>query len=166
MTDKSNFTSDEWKLLLEGVMMSSLAVSAAAPSGIFGLLKEGFATGGALVSAKMDGATNALIKAVVADLETSRGRAMAQDGVRAKLAGGKPAEIKSKCIETLTQVSALLDAKAPGDALSFKRWLQGISQRVAEAASEGGVFGFGGVQVSDSEKATLAEIATTLKLAS
>jgi hypothetical protein len=37
-----------------------------------------------------------------------------------------------------------------------------IAQLVAEAAAEGGFLGFGGVQVSDKEKATLAEINTTL----
>ena len=29
MTDKSNFTPDEWKLILESVMMAGIAVSAA-----------------------------------------------------------------------------------------------------------------------------------------
>jgi hypothetical protein len=59
-------------------------------------------------------------------------------------------------------VAALLDAKAPNDAAAFKSWLQSISQQVAEAAKEGGFLGFGGVQVSDAEKATLAEISSAL----
>ena len=49
MTDKSNFTADEWALPLEGVMMSGMASTASEPSGIWGLLKEGFASGGALL---------------------------------------------------------------------------------------------------------------------
>ena len=40
MADKSNFTPDEWKLLLESVTMAGVAVSAADPSGLWGLLKE------------------------------------------------------------------------------------------------------------------------------
>ena len=40
MTDKSNFTPDEWKLILESVMMAGIAVSAAEPSGLWGLLKR------------------------------------------------------------------------------------------------------------------------------
>jgi hypothetical protein len=48
-----------------------------------------------------------------------------------------------------------LEAKAPEDAPAFKAWLQAIAQRVAEAAKEGGFMGFGGVRVSDAEKATL-----------
>ncbi|HEX9390072.1 MAG TPA: hypothetical protein VF928_02030 [Usitatibacteraceae bacterium] len=69
----------------------------------------------------------------------------------------------TKSIEALRQVSAVLAAKAPGDAAAFKSWLRQISQGTAEAASEGGgLLGIGGVQVSDAEKATLAEISAAL----
>jgi hypothetical protein len=166
MTDKSSFTPDEWKLLLESVMMASIAVTAAEPSGLWGLLKESFAGGSALVTAKMDPTANSLIKAVVTDFETSEGRSAARDDLKQQLAGKKPAEIKAKCIETLQQVGALIDAKAPGDAAAFKGWLRQISQHVAEAANEGGgIFGIGGVPVSEAEKATLTEISSALKLA-
>jgi hypothetical protein len=80
-------------------------------------------------------------------------------------AGTKPAEIKAKCIETLRQVGMLLDAKAPADSSAFKGWLRQISQHVAEAATEGGFLGIGGVPVSEAEKATLAEISSALRLA-
>ena len=59
----------------------------------------------------------------------------------------------------------VVDAKAPDDAAAFKGWLRQISQRVAEAAKEGGLFGGGSGPVSDKEKATLQEISTALKLA-
>ena len=45
MTDKSNFTPDEWKLLLQSVIAAGIAVTAAEPSGLWGLLKESFAGG-------------------------------------------------------------------------------------------------------------------------
>ena len=53
-------------------------------------------------------------------------------------------------------------AKAPEDAAGFKRWLQDVAQKAAEAGTEGGFMGFGGVAVSDAEKATLAEISGAL----
>ena len=164
MTDKSNFTPDEWKLLLESLMMAGVAVSAAEPSGLWGLLKESFASGAELVAVKNDPQANPLIRAVVDDFGTSQGRSIARDGVKEKLTGCKPAEIKAKCIETLGQVAAIVDAKAPGDAAAFKGWLRRISQHVAEAASEGGFLGIGGVAVSEAEKATLTEISNALKL--
>jgi hypothetical protein len=165
MPDKSNFTPDEWKLLLESVTMAGIAVSAAEPSGLWGLLKESFAEGSALLKAKMDPGVDALIKAVVADFETAEGRSAARDGLKAKLTGVKPTEIKAKCIETLRQAGAVVDAKAPNDAAAFKGWLRQISQHVAEASKEGGFLGIGGVAVSEAEKATLKEISSALKLA-
>ena len=165
MTDKTNFTPEEWKLLLESVMMAGIAVSAAEPSGLWGLLKESFASGNALLTAKMDPGSDALIKAVVADFETAEGRSTARDGLKEKFTGNKPAEIKVRCIETLRQAGALVDTKAPGDAAAFKGWLRQISQHVAEASKEGGFLGIGGVPVSEAEKATLTEISSALKLA-
>lgn len=165
MADKTDFTADEWKLLLESVMMAGMAVSAAEPSGLWGLLKESFASGTALAKVKLAQGGNPLIRAVVADFDTSEGRSAARDGLKAKLAGAKSAEIKQRCIDTLRQVSALLDAKAPSDAAAFKAWLRQISEDVAEAATEGGFAGIGGVSVSAAEKATLGEISNALKLA-
>jgi len=166
MADKSTFTPDEWKLIMESVMAAGMAVSAAEPSGLFGLLREGFASSSTLVQAKMDPSTNPLIKTAVADFDTSQGRSIVRDGLKEKLAGSsQTGEIKSKCIQILQQAGAVLDAKAPADAAAFKGWLQLIAQHVAEAASEGGLLGFGGVKVSDAEKATLAEISSALKLA-
>jgi hypothetical protein len=166
MADKSNFTPDEWQLLLESMMMAGIAVSAADPSGLWGLLKEGFAESSALAAAKTDPATKPLIKAVVDDFLTSQGHTIARDGMKGKLSGLKPPEIKAKCIETLGQAGAVVDAKAPDDAAAFKAWLRQISQHVAEAASEGGSwFGLGGTQVSEAEKATLDEISGALRLA-
>src|SRR5262249_24527091 len=165
MPDKSNFSPEEWKLLLESVMMAGIAVTAAEPSGLWGLLKESFAGGTALVTAKMDPGSNPLIKAGVADFETAEGRSVSRDGLKKELTGSSPGEIKAKCIETLRQAGAVLDAKAPGDAAAFKAWLRQISQHVAEASTEGGFLGFGGVPVSEGEKATLTEISSALRLA-
>jgi hypothetical protein len=164
VTDKSNFTPDEWKLLLESVMAASIAITAAEPSGLWGLLKESFAGGTELAKVKMDPSADALVKAVVGDFGTAEGRSITRDGLKDKLKASKPAEIKDKCVEILRQAGAVVDAKAPGDAAAFKGWLRQISQHVAEAATEGGFLGFGGVAVSDAEKATLAEISGALKL--
>jgi len=162
MANKADFSAEEWKQLLESPMLASIAVTAAEPSGLWGMLKESFAAGGRLAKAKTDAGTNQLVKAVVADFESGEGRGAARDGLQARLQGSKPGEAKDKAVEGLRQVAALLNAKAPDDTAAFKAWLQSISQHVAEAANEGGFLGFGGVQVSDAEKATLAEIAQAM----
>ena len=164
MTDKSNFAPEEWKLLLESVMMAGIAVTAAEPSGLWGMLKESLASGSALARAQLDPGSGPLVKAVVADFETPQGQSIARDGLREKLAGRNPAELKAQCIETLRQAGALIDSKAPDDAPAFKGWRSEISQHVAEASKEGGFLGIGGVLVSDAEKATLTEISSALGL--
>jgi hypothetical protein len=73
-----------------------------------------------------------------------------------------PADIKAKAVDALKSLSSLLDSKAPKDALAYKTWLAGVAKSVAEAASEHRFLGFGGVQVSDAEKVTLADIAKAL----
>jgi hypothetical protein len=80
VTDKADFTSDEWSQLLESIMMSGLAVTLADPSGLWGTLKESFASGNALLAAKQDPSANALIKAVAEDFGTAEGRAVAGRG--------------------------------------------------------------------------------------
>jgi hypothetical protein len=158
MATKANFTPDEWKKLLESPLLAGFAISAADPSGFFSLMKEGFATARALAEAKSNPSADELIKAVTEDLLTQEGRTNAREGVRAVAAGGAPATIKDKALAELKQTAMILDTKAPADAVVFKAWLGHIAQSVAEAGSEGGFLGFGGVPVSDTEKATLAEL--------
>ena len=164
MADKTSFTKDEWALLLRSPMNAGMAITAAEPSGLWGLLKESFAGSAELAHAATDSNANPLIRAVVADFMTGDGRTVARDGLKAEFANSQPAEIKTKTIDSLRQVAAVLAAKAPDDASAFKTWLRQISQKTAEAASEGGGLFGGGVQVSDAEKATLGEISSALAI--
>jgi hypothetical protein len=165
VADKSSFTTEEWTLLLESPMMAGMAITAADPSGLWGLLKESFAGGSALAKVMADPDANPLVKAVASDFSTSETRSAARDGLKAKFADSQPVDVKNKSIEALRQVSVVLAAKASADAGAFKSWLRQISQGTAEAASErGGLLGIGGVQVSDAEKATLAEISKALDI--
>ena len=152
MTTKADFTAEEWGQVLGSVMTVGMAATLADPSGLIGMAKEGLASGSALVAAKSDPNANALIKSAVSDFETSEGRAAARTAIKAALAGKQPAEIKGDLLKSLSQTAALLDQKAPDDAASFKAWLRDIGEHVANASSEGGFLGFGGVQVSDAER--------------
>jgi hypothetical protein len=161
---KSDFTADEWKMILTSPMLAGMAVTLAEPSGLFGILKEGMASGRALLEAKSGPGANALIKELVADMETSEGRTTARDAIKAELTGKSPDEMKSQVLSVLSQVARTLDAKAPQDSAAFKSWLKHVAEQVAEASSEGGFLGFGGVKVSDAEKASIADLAKALNL--
>jgi len=84
--------------------------------------------------------------------------------LRGRFAAAEPSDCVARSLACLREVSIILDAKAPRDAAAFKAWPSDISQEVAEASVEGAFLGFGGMKVSDAEKATLAEIAKSLGL--
>jgi hypothetical protein len=162
MAGKANFTQEEWARVVASPMVAGMAITAADPSGLWGLLKEAMASGWSLLEAKQSTGTNALVKAVADDITNPETRTAARDRMQAEFKGAQLGEIKGRAIEELRAVSALVDAKAPEDAAGFKAWLREVAQKAAEAGNEGGFMGFGGVAVSDVEKATLAEISTAL----
>jgi hypothetical protein len=168
MADKSTFTPDEWKHILGSTMLTGMAVTAAdSSSGLWGMLQEGLAGGGAMVEAQRDPSANSLIRSVISDFQTSEGRTAAREDIQSTLSGAtSSADVQSKAVNALKQVAAILDTKAPADAPVFKAWLNTIGDRTAKAASEGGgLFGIGGVAVSDAEKAALDQIAKALQQA-
>ena len=163
MADKSSFSADEWPKIVGSPLLAGMAVTLADPSGLWGTLKEGIASASSLMDAKKDAGASNLVKAIVAELETSEGRSMAREAFKAQLTAKTPAELKAQAIAALSSVSQLVDAKAGPDAQALKVWLNGIAGRVAAASKEGGFLGFGGVAVSDAEKATLEEVSAALR---
>jgi hypothetical protein len=143
-------------------MVTGMAITAADPSGLWGLLKESMSSGWALLSAKQDANANTLVKAVAQEFASGEGRTLMRERLQATFTGAQPADLKRKAMDELRAVSSILDAKAPEDAAAFKAWLREIAQQAAEAGTEGGFLGFGGVAVSDAERATLAEISDAL----
>ena len=77
--------------------------------------------------------------------------------MQARFKGEELEGVKEAALAELRTISGVVDAKAPDDAVAFKDWLREVAQKAAEAGTEGGFLGFGGVAVSDAEKATLAE---------
>jgi hypothetical protein len=162
MANKQNFTPEEWTKVLQSTMLVGIAVSAADPSGLWGAIKEAASGSSALIAAKSHPESNELVKAVASDFETPQARSDVQKALKGCFAGAHPHDCVQRSLANLREVSKILDAKAPADAAAFKAWLRTISQSVAEAASEGSFLGFGGVRVSDAEKATLDDIAKAL----
>lgn len=164
MAGKADFTPEEWSTILESTIMAGIAVTAADPSGLWGVLQESAAHTKAVLEAGRSAEQCALLQAISAELEPSDSRRTVQDAVAEKLWGSTPSEVTGKALDVLRRAAAIVEAKTPTESQAFKMWLHGIGQRVAEAATEGGFLGFGGVRVSDQEKATLAQISAALGL--
>ena len=123
MANKQSFTPQEWTKILESTMLAGMAVTAAEPSGLWGLMKEGFASSSALAQAKADADSSELVKAVVAEYKTSEGRSSVQEALRKRFAGVKPGDAVQRSLDNLREVSAILAAKPTGDAPALKVWL-------------------------------------------
>jgi hypothetical protein len=163
MATKSDFTADEWSMLLASPMIVGMAVTIADPSGIIGMLHEGWAGARSMLNPKDDPNASELAKAVAEDLVTSDGRSAAQNLVKARITGKSATELKPQIIAVLEDIGSLVDRKAGNEAAPFKSWLKETAQKVAEASTEGGFLGFGGVAVSDAEKASLDEVSRALR---
>jgi hypothetical protein len=85
-----------------------------------------------------------------------------REGLKETLRDSKASDVCRKSVSALQDVALLLESKAPADADAFKTWLQHIAADAAEAANEGGFMGFGGVRVSEAEKATLSDLSSAL----
>ena len=162
MASKTTFTAEEWGMLLSSPMVAGMAITAADPSGVWGLIKEGMSGGWALLAARQNATANSLVRAVAEDFATAEGRASTRAALQSRFTGANLDELKKSALTQLRAISSVLDGKAPEDAAAFKTWLQEVAQKAAEAGTEGGFLGFGGVAVSDAEKATLTEISMAL----
>ena len=89
MATKANFTSEEWGKLLASPMVAGMAITAADPSGLWGLLQEGMAGGWALLEARQNIQANPLVKAIAEDFSTAEWRTGARAAVDTRFTDAK-----------------------------------------------------------------------------
>ena len=157
---KDNFTQEEWKSLLKAPMLVSYAVVGAAPSGEKDFTQEMSAVADAIIEGGQRAEKDSLLGAVVANIVAN-----AEDEWRGQTERLSVGEAKGRALENCRAVAGLLQTKASAEeADEYKRWLVGVAHKVASAAKEGGLFGFGGTQIIGSEVATINEIGEALSV--
>jgi hypothetical protein len=157
MTGKADFNVDEWDLLRSAPVMASLLVVAASPSGPVGLVQETGAAGKVIMETP-ETAQTPLLKSLSEDV-------MQTIAIPKPPPGATPEKAQEAAAEILKRAAALLSAKAtPEEASEIKAWLAKIARATADAAKEGGFRGFGGVSVSEREKAALGMVDAALSL--
>lgn len=160
MSVKDKFTTDEWKSLLKAPMLAAYAVAGAAPSKQDDFMREMEAVADGVVEGEQRASKDSLLGTVIADIVAN-----AQDEQRGQTEKLSLDEVKSRALATCREVAAMLDAKVDAqEAYEYKRWVLIVAEKVAAAAKEGGVFGFGGEQVSGSEVATINEIGEAISI--
>ena len=157
MASKSDFTPEEWKTIVAAAPMVGLAVTCASPNGPWGVMKEMLSMGMAMAEMLGKGSSNTLIAELAADLKARQTKPEPPEGMK------DPEQCKQAALNHVRAVNDVLNRKVkPEEADEFKKWLLTVGRRVAEAANEGGIFGFGGERVSDAEKNVLRQIAFAL----
>ena len=94
MAGRESFAADEWAKVVGSPILAGMAGALADQSRSWGSIKNSMVSAFALIDAKRDAGSSHLIKAIVAELETPVGRAMARSAFSAQLTGKTPAELK------------------------------------------------------------------------
>jgi len=167
---KDEFSEDEWFLLSSTPAMIGAAVTNAAPSGVIGTIKEMAASMRASVQGLSDYPDSELIAALLekaANWDEAKDK-MSDYREKAKSRLGSaaitsPQELQSHVLQECAAAAKLVDAKcSPAEAKVYKEWSVKIANKVAAAAKEGSIFGFGGERLSPAESELIAKIEVAL----
>jgi hypothetical protein len=146
MTTKSDFTPQEWELVLEGPPSAGMIVITAQRGGT---LRETVSMAKAYAEARAHHGQSELLDEIVAakpEIDHTRYRSLD--------------ELKEHCLGHLRDVVALLDGKATAQELDeYKRFILNLADKVAHAHRERG---HDQESVSDAERTAIAAIAQAL----
>ena len=158
MAKQDTFTSDEWTLLRLTPSLVAGGTAAADPSGLFSSIKESFAGAKGMAEAFKANSSLELFSALAADRSIPGmpdPKTMLGEGTREQ----QTQNLKTAVLDRVKSAVALVTAKAtPAEADAYRQMLVGVALQAADASKEGGFLGFGGVRVSDKEKAFIAEV--------
>jgi 2-succinyl-5-enolpyruvyl-6-hydroxy-3-cyclohexene-1-carboxylate synthase len=143
MTGKTDFTAQEWELVLEGPPSAAMIVVTAARGGT---IRETLAIAKAYVEARQQhGASELLDEIVAAKPEIDHTRYRSLD------------ELKQHGLQHVRDAVGLLERKATADEVAdYRRFVLTLADKVANAHREGGG------AVSEAERAAIDEIAASL----
>lgn len=143
MTDKSDFTEQEWDTILQGPPAAGTIVATASKGGTF---KESFAIAKSYGEARQEHGASELLDAIVS----------AKPKVDRHL-GHSPDDVRSHGLQHVRDAVAVLETKAtPDEVNDYRKFVLTLSDHVANAHREDGM------AVSGGEQAVIADITTAL----
>jgi hypothetical protein len=164
MSSKQDYSAEEWQLLLDVPVFVGAAVMVVGKSGL-GTMKESFALAQETIGALKKYPDNELIQGIMESRLKDKEKSSIES-FSSPMLKLRPEEFKVAVVEQCKSAARLLASKStPEEVTGFHNWIDEITDKVANAASEGGILGFGGTQFSDVEKQAISEIKAALALA-
>ena len=161
MAKKSDFTKQEWALLLDVPPAVGTAVMYAGRSGL-GSVKEAMAMASGILGARDGYDGNELIEALTS-ARIDDGEKSSIETLNSPYRGLGHDEIIDDVLQKCSKAVALLDQKStPEETDGYIDWTLDIAVKVAKAASEGGFLGIGGERVSEEERRTIKAVRKAL----
>lgn len=160
----SQFTNEEWKLLLEVPVKVGRAIMAVSPSGAVGMSNEIMALRQCFQEL-IPQSSNSMVQELGQHLqEQSMMSAIWDDAGHAFKDRWDAANVRKTAIAVCQQAVNLLKKVSPQDSQAYKELVYTSAQRIAEAGKEGGFAGIGGQAISEQERVLLKDVANTLGL--
>jgi hypothetical protein len=162
MLTKNDFQPADWNTLRNTQYLVGLATLMAGSSG-FGTIKESIALAQGIVE------NQASTFPFIRDLTSKPEMEAAQSDLKGRLGepGAKQTKesLRSLALEQVRASMSILNAKASAEeSKGYRKMIYDLAEKVANAASEGGILGFGGTRVSSGEQSFLDELRKTLQL--
>ena len=147
MTNRIDYTDDEWARLRRAPFVAGMAISLADPGGPIEMSKETLATLRATSTPPSQDELLISVSQEILSMVNQKQNPVADFKPESATMAGK------KVLDELSAANRILDAKAtPEEAEAFRRWLLDVAKAAADAAKEGGFMGFGAVEVSEGEQ--------------
>jgi hypothetical protein len=158
MTIPTDYTRDQWRLILSAPISAALLVGhlddpaawVNEANSVFNLAEVEELT-----------TQNILIRAISETLLASEGNSLQMPSDLPPT----PAAARSYLIVTCRQAVEAIAQKSAADAEVFRHWLMKVAERSAASTKEGGFLGFGGTRISAQEREAIHELATALGVA-
>lgn len=162
MTTKTDYSDEEWQLLIDAPILAGLAVMMSGKSGL-GTMKEAVSLTQGTLSGAKEYPNVELIGAIVDARLKGGEKSSAETFTNNPYQGLGIEKFMATVSEKCKAASEVLAKKAtPEEASAFRAWVLSIADDVSKAAREGGFLGFGGTQVSVEEVAAIDRIKSAL----
>jgi hypothetical protein len=153
VTTQADFTEDEWTKLYRAPVVAGLGISLADPGGPIEISKEALAV---MKTATAPTEAEGLV------VELAEGLKVVLDEKQNPVSALKPesgVDPREVILDELKEANRIISEKAtPEEASGYRTWVLESARKAADAAKEGGFFGFGAVQVSEGEEALLTKL--------